>query len=73
MRHLACKDCGADIDFVGLPSGGKLPIDPRPTPLGFIVLDENGLAGALDPKHPGRPNLALRYLPHRLTCNKERS
>ena len=49
-----CKSCGADIDFMKMESGRKMPVDSNP--IKVVVIHKNGA------------RITLAYMPHWATC-----
>jgi len=61
---LPCRTCGATIVLARTPSGGWLPLDADPHPLGSVVVDHDGYVGPQSGM--GAPDYSRRY--HRHTC-----
>lgn len=65
-----CESCNARIRFVRMPSGKLMPVDVKPSFLGNIVLEEDGVNGRVLDRNekaqlaPGTP----LYVSHFVTC-----
>ncbi len=68
MPVVQCRWCGADIFFAETEKGRRIPVDPKPTAAGNLVLMHEGgrtLALSFSPaSHAGRD----RYISHFATC-----
>ena len=80
----ACRDCGAEIDWVRTEEGRYIPVDPEPV---FVIECEgderfyNEELGVITGR-PARPeevqtreakiNTPLGYVPHWRTCTERR-
>jgi hypothetical protein len=69
-RLRACRDCGAPIRFVSLPTGA-IPVDPHPHPGGNVAAMATGsgrLYGHVISKDRPRLDVETTWMPHAASC-----
>ena len=64
-----CRSCGAEIIWLTMASGRRMPINPEPSPAGNVVADLVVAVGAVLSTTPGAAKPAgPLYLSHFATC-----
>lgn len=62
MKTVPCKSCRKLVCWVETAKGKRMPIDPVPSPIGTLVLDDRGVAHV--DTRPGR----AKFVSHFATC-----
>lgn len=66
-----CRDCHNPIRFVTMPTGRRLPVNPKPGNTGTVAarLAGHDLQGyVISTDHPADPRYPLRFRPHFASC-----
>lgn len=64
----ACRSCHAEVVWVVLTTGRRMPLDPAPVERGTVVLDRPDNLGRVVPASAEVPEGTPRFAPHFATC-----
>lgn len=65
---ITCRSCGAEVSWVVLTTGRKMPLDPAPVANGTVILSKHDGRGTVIAPGTPMPVGVPRFAPHFATC-----